>query len=947
MKIFSKKDKGDSSPEKSENFFTLSEETPDKEKTILKTAPQHVLTPDEVIAGFEDKKPINVKHTGALESLKKRLTLAAEHNDLDNESVDNKNAVFTDIIPNPEKQTKTEPVFEQIKENKKDNPHEPEKSVIEIHNPSPKVITPSPEVMKTTEVNIPESPKIVSEKEDTISFEEIKEETPVIFKTSLLDKCNAYIKDEEGKRADIDADPPYKLQSVAEILQSNSDETLKMLSDRYNISFDDLGKVPKAPFSPKEESENQVKIPTPDPIKDSTLFITEEDNQKEESKQIFEEKISFKNVQSNVKSVISDIDAPYLNTTATIPKNIHDTATITFTPVGNKFKGVRSINVSSKTRPIDLTGEIAELPEMDLEPKTVQLEKNEFEEYVPKEEFDIQKNAGKFIRKYSVKKRNCFLTTTVSIFLTVILSLTELPFMSQIMYSHTKTTMIIFTAITALIAIANVNMFVSLKNIFNRHGNADICASLATVSTLCYAVVGVMRGIVFNDMLLLLAFILSFRSLTVYYKTSYMLSNMKFIRGNYQKTAVKLIEDNAITFAMSKNSIEGDVLIAAPQKTANISDFMKYSTFGTFLSGMLPILTFISVVLSVILGFTCSYYFDNLVYGLYAAAAIQCFTALPTVFFIDILPVYRANKKLKLRGGIILSKTAADHLEESNAIVVEAADLFPAGRITLHQMKVLSENNLEDTLIRAASLTENLGSSLAPIFKEIAGTGNITVLPDSDTVKYEDRMGISGWVDNRLLFIGNRTLMEAHGIEVPSVEIDRKILREGYFPVYVATREKACALLIIQYHVDRDIAKELRELTASGVTLLVNSCDPNLIEEMICDYFGLYSDSVKVMSAAGSHMYKNAVSPVKSVSAPAAYRSNPLALVSILNRASKIKKSNTLLTVMYILSAVLGAVIFAYASLGGSGNLIHQSTLLLYGGISTAVSYLFYLFARP
>lgn len=35
-------------------------------------------------------------------------------------------------------------------------------------------------------------------------------------------------------------------------------------------------------------------------------------------------------------------------------------------------------------------------------------------------------------------------------------------------------------------------------------------------------------------------------------------------------------------------------------------------------------------------------------------------------------------------------------------------------------------------------------------------------------------MGISGWVDNKLLFVGNRTLMEAHGIEVPSVETTAK-----------------------------------------------------------------------------------------------------------------------------------------------------------------------------
>lgn len=938
MKLFSKKDSGNSKAEKEEHFFTVLENNPDKNRPKPKTRPQHVLTPDEVIAGFENKKPANVKSTGALDSLKKRLTAAANNNN-DPESLADKveeNSDFTDIMPKAQNKTSSSEEDAEIKMEKPEVKEE-----------------------KTEAEMVPKMAETPPETE--VAPDAKKEAEPIVFtKPSLFDKCNAYIKDDEGKNADPDAEPPYKLQSVAEILQNNSDETLKMLSDRYNISFDDLGRTPK-PSAPKVAAPvpkvPAVAVPTKAAEKTTLNDKVEEYLKKpmpqsqnsvgDENNQVFEETISFRNVQSSVKSIISDIDAPYLTTTVTTAKNIHDTATITFTPVGDKVKGSAGINVSSKTRPIDLTGEIAQLPQVDPEPKTVQLEKNEFEDYIPKEEFDYGKNANRLIRKYSIRKRNYFLTTTVSILLTILLSFTQFRFMSQLILAHTRTSMILFTAMTALIVLVNGNMFISLRNILNRRGNADICASLASLATLGYAVMGIVRQAVVSDMLLLLAIMLSFRSLTAYYKTSYMLSNMKFIRGNNPKNAVKLINDNAVTFAMSKNSIEGDVLIAAPQKTTNVSDFMKYSTFGSFLGGLLPILTIISVILSIIFAFTFTFYFDGLIYGLYAVAAIQCFASLPMVFYIDILPIYRANKKLRSRGGIILSKTAADHIENSNAIVIESADLFPAGRITLHQMKVLSENDLDDTIIRAASLTENMGSSLAPIFKQIAGTGNVTVLPDSDTVKYEDRMGISGWVDNRLLFIGNRTLMEAHGIEVPSVEIDRKILREGYFPVYVATREKACALLIIQYHVDREIAKELRALTALGVTLLVNSCDPNLIEEMICDYFGLYSDSVKVMSAAGCHMYKNTVTPAKTVSAPAVYRSNPLALATILNCASKIKKSNTLLTVMYVLSAVLGTVIFAYASLGGSGNLIHQSTLLVYGVLSTAATYLFYLFARP
>jgi hypothetical protein len=101
------------------------------------------------------------------------------------------------------------------------------------------------------------------------------------------------------------------------------------------------------------------------------------------------------------------------------------------------------------------------------------------------------------------------------------------------------------------------------------------------------------------------------------------------------------------------------------------------------------------------------------------------------------------------------------------------------------------------------------------------------------------------------------------------------------------------------------------------------------------------------MSAAGCHMYKNTVAPTAVTSAPAVYKGSSLALASILNCATKIKRSNILLTILYILSAVLGIVVFAYTSFGGSGTLLSDTTLLIYGLASTAVSYFIYLTERP
>ena len=751
-----------------------------------------------------------------------------------------------------------------------------------------------------------------------------KEEIEKDKKNTLLDICMPYVIDENGDDASKDSAPLYELQTVAEILKEQSQKSIESLSKKYDMIFEDL-------TAPKQEEKKTIKEE-----------ITEDKEESDNNDNLVSKKI--KNVQSNVSFVISDIDS----TTITPSKDMSDTATITFTPVSSD-DSTKKINISTNTKQIDLTNELVKLPETFIEDVATphNLEKSEFEEFVPEKEIENEKDALKIKRHYAILRRNSFFATLISFFITGLLSLGKTPILSQFIITTTRPAMIICSSLALIAILSNFNMFISIKSVIRRTFETDLMPSIASIVTILLAVISIIQAFAILDVLILLCFILSFRALGAFLKSSYIFQNIKFATSSQQKQALKLISDQAITSSLARNSIEGDALIATQLGFKNISDLMKYITYGKTLGGKLSLVTTISLSFSLIMGFASAIYFGGFINGLYTASAIQCFASLPCLFFIDTFPLFSSSLKLKKIGAAILGKSAADQIELANAFVINSADIFPKGTISLHKMQILSENNLDDTLIRAASLTEYTCNTLAPIFKSIVKTGNISVLPDADTVKYEERLGISGWVDNRLLFIGNRTLMETHGIKVPSIDVDRKILSQGYFPVYVATREKACALLIIQYSVDHKIAKELRKITNIGVTMLVNNTDPNLTEEMLCDYIGLYEDSVKVMSSAGSYMHKNATTPVDTISAPAVFKKNPIALPTILNCATKIKRSNFLLTIIYIICASLGAIVFAYTSFKGSGEPLSQTVTLLYGICTTVISYLIYLFDRP
>lgn len=767
----------------------------------------------------------------------------------------------------------------------------------------------------------------------------------VLEEKSLLEKCRPFIVDEQGKDSSQNIPPAYKLESVADILKKDRENTVDRFNQKYDFETDYLGK-----YVEKKLAEDKI------PKKAEPVPKAETEHEKP-LKTISTDGISLndiKNAQTNVAFTISDIDP--LEKSAPIKEKAAAGATITFTPIANGDTAP-VIMVSSKTQPVDLTGEIAVMEDIssNSQVKGVELEKSDFDDYVPQNEIKSEIDSKRFLRIFSIKKRNYFLASTASLFLTFLLIIMKMPFMTGAVLAQTRTTMIICTVLLGLIAIANGDMFLSLPNLLKRRCDADVTASLSALFVLAYGIFGVIKGEIITDPCLLCGISITLRAIGKLQKYSYLLSNLKVISKKSPKKAIRLLSDTAVTYAIAKNSIDGDALIAAPQESQQIEDYIKYSTYGRFLNGKLPIITTVSIVLSALTFLAATKYFDSMFYGLYAAAAVQCFTSLPALFLIDNLPMFQASKKLNRQGAMISGKAGAEHIELANAIVLNSDDLFPEGTVSLHNMKILSENNVSDTVLRAASLTRELSSPLYQVFKEIAGRENMQSLPACDTVKYEDKMGISGWVNNELLFIGNRTIMEAHGIGVPDIETDRKILRSGCFPVYVASGDTAVMLLSVQYSVDPTVAKELHNLTKIGVTLLINNTDPNLISntdkesenQMICDYLGLYEDSVMIMSTAGTNMYKTATIPTTRCSAPAAFSGRAINIAKILNCANRIRRSNTALTVMYILSAVLGVIMFAYSSFTSADTLIGGTSILLYSLISTLLTIGIYLIQKP
>ena len=812
-----------------------------------------------------------------------------------------------------------------------------------------------PDAVKAEKIDLTKEKQPIEQKETKVKeTQKTQEDTPKVEENietthkSLVEKVKRYTIDEHGHDASENKEPLYHLQSVAEIILNDGKNALKDLSKKYGLDFikDDLEKPKSDPISPVS-AETKEK---PNPVKNTTATPTFEQMVNDSATREKDLRLS-KLYEDKKAEELHDIKVPDISDIDTHEVGISDsdskahTATIRFTPIKNLKGNTDHITVSSITRHIDLGD--ADFEDISSSSPVQNLEKSEFDKFVPKEEITDIASGKNLSRRYAIKKRSSFLSTVISCISMIALSIFLIPPVFDFILGNPKKAMFVCGAFLLVSVLANVNMFADFKNLFKKRCGFDILVSLCSVYTLSLTITAAFTQQNAYYTILLCSIILFVRAICRFKEISSIFNNLKRILNDAPKKAVTLINDPATTFAMSKNAIDGDVLIAGHRSANFINDFVKHSTFALKLSGKSSLIFYFTVIFSLICSLMTYFYYQSTYLAIYSATTISCIISMPSLFFINSLPLASAGKKLNSRGAMIAGMHGAEKIELTNAAVINTNDIFPSGTIKMYSMKVLSDNNIDDTILKAASLTAAVNSPLESIFKQIAGTNTSYSLPDSDTVKYEKNLGISGWVNNQLLFIGNRSLMQAHGIQIPSLEIDKKILRKGYFPVYVATVDAACALIVIQYDAKPEIAKDLRKVTDLGLTLLVENYDPNITEEMICDYFDLYEGSVKIMSNSGVYMYKNANIAVEECSSPASYRGSNLNLIKIVNCASMIIKSNKLLTLLYSIFSILGVMYFIYAAFSGATTIPSPFTILAFETMACLLSIIGFLIRKP
>ncbi len=350
-------------------------------------------------------------------------------------------------------------------------------------------------------------------------------------------------------------------------------------------------------------------------------------------------------------------------------------------------------------------------------------------------------------------------------------------------------------------------------------------------------------------------------NMLIYQRTQ---SNFAFLfkQGKEGLYSVRAIDNAIDANRVSQNVVMGDAEIRYSGKLKFATRFISYSLSSNSTDDLCAKLVPISLIAAAVIGLIAGIVSKSFMGGISLFCGALCMGSPVCALIAANLPLLIENKRMNADGAMITSYAAAYEYESTNAIALDASDLFPGENCNIHGMKTFNGLRVDDAVLTAASMLIAAGGPTSSLFKNVIMEHSELLLKVED-LKYEERLGLSGWIRDRRVFVGNRKLLENHNIEIPMSVDEAKYARGDRQIIYLADAGKIAAFFVVSYGRNKKIAEYLRRIESNGINILVRTTDSNINEKFISKCFDIPLNSVKVVSNTAGEVLKNYSEHVK------------------------------------------------------------------------------------
>lgn len=512
---------------------------------------------------------------------------------------------------------------------------------------------------------------------------------------------------------------------------------------------------------------------------------------------------------------------------------------------------------------------------------------------------------------------------------------------------------ILFCGINLLLTIglgvvARYYLIDGLRPLRNFRGNSDTAAALAYCGCLLQSVISMFTAPSFLNgehhlYSFMAAFALTLNTLGRLLMTLRVKSNFSFITSHSPAYAAKIFKDEETARRMVSGTTASKGVIAYQHITRFLSDFLKISYAPDPSEEVSGKVTPITVISSLFVTVVYAFIFKSVQGTASALAVMLCISVPFTALLAGNIPMLLFSRKMLREGAMVAGYPSVRQFCDTSAVMVTAAELFPKGCVRLEELIPYQRLRVDENLLMAAAVLNEANSPIAPVFDELVAE-NSGRLPAVESVIYEDKSGLVGWINGERILIGNMALMNRYHITVP----DRGVSTKDKQVAYVAVSGQAVAMLILRYLPSNISMPQLQKAEVSGLAFVVSTPDPNVTAELIADAYGVFYRSIKIMPTGYANTIDEVTSKVEETSrAYLATRGRVASLARAVGGCIGLKSNITLGIVIEMFGLVLGVLLCATLALYSSVARLSVLELMIYILFWTAATIIAELIRRP
>lgn len=541
------------------------------------------------------------------------------------------------------------------------------------------------------------------------------------------------------------------------------------------------------------------------------------------------------------------------------------------------------------------------------------------------------------IRKLFLRSFVMSIITIVQLIITLLVGIIPDALSSSIANAPLVYAIINFLFAGAVIFINRITIFSGLTPLAKLRGNSDTALAIAAIGMGIQAISALFR------LVGVASFDISFYSIIVTFgflcncigKLMMVLrvkENFKFISPETPTHAVKIYTNEEIARKMLSGAPNDRPILTYHLRTKFLSNFLKISYAPDPSEDLAGKVAPITAVCSLFVAFVYGLLYSSFV-GAVDTLAVMSAVSVPICTLLAVnLPMRIMCKRLNEQGAMVAGYPSVKQFCDSNAVMIDAAELYPEGSVRLDGIKTFANHRTDESVLVAAAILREAQSPMASVFnRNILSKEQNAALPEVESVLYEDSMGLIGWVNGERILVGNRELMHKYNIETPSTDYEEKYLIEGRQITYLAQQGELISMFVTTYTPNKNIAESLRTGERSGLSYLVRTTDCNITAERVAEDFGIFFRSVRILPTGLGNVCKEAQSQVEEKSrAYLGTRGNISSMVHGVAGCMKIKSNISLAIVIQLIALILGLLLVATLCLYATTAVVGTLQILIY-----------------